>query len=273
MSQDSGPPRMVFAGILVSLSVTAISQTFVTTALPTMVGDLGGFDGLSWIVGGYLLASTVVVPFAGKLADLYGSTRLFQIAIIVFAIGSIIAGRSTTVEMLVAARVLQGLGGGAILTLSFTLVRPVGGARERGRYQGYIASLFTVANVAGPVVGGFFVDHLSWRWLFYTTAAVCLIALLFVRRNMPSDKRTTSAPFDLAGSCLLIVSLVGTMLVCDLGRADVGMGVSGTDRSDRRSSSWRRSPSSSSSDRRPSRSCRSICSGGARCGSPRSSAS
>ena len=125
MSVDTtpaGPPRMVFAGILVSLSVTAISQTFVTTALPTMVGDLGGFDGLSWVVGGYLLASTVVVPFAGKLADLYGTHRLFQMAIIVFAIGSIIAGRSTTVEVLVAARVLQGLGGGAILTLSFTLV-------------------------------------------------------------------------------------------------------------------------------------------------------
>ncbi len=213
----SGPPRMVFAGILVALSVTAISQTFVTTALPTMVGDLGGFDGLSWIVGGYLLASTIVVPFAGKLADLYGTNRLFQLSIVVFAIGSVIAGRATSAEMLVAARVLQGLGGGAILTLSFTLVAVLVVPRERGRYQGYIASLFTAANVAGPLVGGFFVDHLSWRWIFYTTGAVCVVALLFVRRNLPRDVRSTDAPFDLAGSCLLVIALVGVMLIATWG--------------------------------------------------------
>jgi EmrB/QacA subfamily drug resistance transporter len=214
---SSGPPRMVFAGILVALSVTAISQTFVTTALPTMVGDLGGFDGLSWIVGGYLLASTIVVPFAGKLADLYGTNRLFQISIVTFAIGSVIAGRATSAEMLVAARVLQGLGGGAILTLSFTLVALLVVPRERGRYQGYIASLFTAANVAGPLVGGFFVDHLSWRWIFYTTGLVCLAALLFVRRNLPPDVKSTDSPFDLAGSCLLVVALVGVMLIATWG--------------------------------------------------------
>ena len=213
----SGPPRMVFAGILVALSVTAISQTFVTTALPTMVGDLGGFDGLSWIVGGYLLASTIVLPFAGKLADMYGTNRLFQLSIVAFAIGSVIAGRANSAEMLVAARVLQGLGGGAILTLSFTLVALLVVPRERGRYQGYIASLFTAANVAGPLVGGFFVDHLSWRWIFYTTAVVCVIALLFVRRNLPRDVRSTDAPFDLAGSCVLVIALVGVMLIATWG--------------------------------------------------------
>jgi EmrB/QacA subfamily drug resistance transporter len=220
MSPDTArlrPPPMVFAGILVALSVTAISQTFVATALPTMVGDLGGFGGLAWIVGGYLLASTVVVPFAGKLADLYGTNRLFQISIVVFAIGSVAAGRSTNVGLLVAARVLQGLGGGAILTLSFTLVAQLVVPRERGRYQGYIASLFTAANVAGPLVGGFFVDHLSWRWIFYTTAAVCVVALLFVRRNLPRDARSSLAPFDLAGSCLLVTSLVGMMLIASWG--------------------------------------------------------
>jgi EmrB/QacA subfamily drug resistance transporter len=217
VAQPARPPAAVFGGILVALSVAAISQTFVSTALPTMVGDLGGFDGLSWVVSSYMLASTIVVPFAGKLSDLYGTHRLFQWSIVAFAIGSIVCARSTGVELLIVGRVLQGFGSGAILTLSFTLVAQLVAPRERGRYQGYIASLFTVANVAGPLVGGFFVDHLSWRWLFYTTAMVAGVALLVVRISLPRDLKRSSAPLDLWGSGLLVVSLLALMIATTWG--------------------------------------------------------
>ena len=216
------PPAAVFGGILVALSVAAISQTFVSTALPTMVGDLGGFDGLSWIVTSYMLASTIVVPFAGKLADLYGTHRLFQFVIVTFAAGSIVCARSNGVEMLIAGRVLQGFGSGAILTLSFTLVARLVAPRERGRYQGYISAVFTVANVAGPVVGGFFVDHLSWRWLFYATAAIAGAALVVVRVSLPRDLKRSSAPLDLVGSGLLVVSLLALMLATTWGGQRIG---------------------------------------------------
>jgi EmrB/QacA subfamily drug resistance transporter len=216
------PPAAVFGGILVALSVAAISQTFVSTALPSMVGDLGGYDGLSWIVSSYMLASTIVVPFAGKLSDLYGTHRLFQVALVVFAAGSVLCARSGGIELLIAGRVLQGFGSGAILTLSFTLVAQLVSPRERGAYQGYIASLFTVANVAGPVVGGFFVDHLSWRWLFYVTAGIAAVALVVVRASLPRDLKRSSAPLDLLGSALLVVSLIAVMAATTWGGQRIG---------------------------------------------------
>jgi EmrB/QacA subfamily drug resistance transporter len=205
--------RTVFAGILIGLSLAAISQTLVTTALPTMVGDLGGFDQLSWVVSAYLLTSTVVVPFAGKLADLFGTTRLFQLAIAVFAAGSLLAALSTSMISLILARGVQGIGGGAIMTLAFTLVARIVPARERGRYQGYIASLFAITSVMGPLVGGFFVDHLTWRWAFYSNVALSALALVIVRRRLPPDTRTSGGSVDHSGAALLVVTLVSTMLV------------------------------------------------------------
>ena len=179
-----------------------------------MVGELGGFDKLSWVVSAYLLTSAVVVPFAGKLADLYGSSRLFQLAIVVFAVGSLIAGLSNSMVLLIVARGIQGIGGGAIMTLAFTLVAHIVPSRERGRYQGYITSLFAVTSVAGPLVGGFFVDHLTWRWAFYLERRVERGRARRHPPQPPAGHRPGRArALDLLGAALLIVTLVSMMLV------------------------------------------------------------
>ncbi len=210
---DASTVRTIFIGIMIGMALAAISQTLVTTTLPTMVGELGGLDHLSWVVSAYLLTSTVVVPFAGKLADLFGTTRLFQVAIVMFAAGSLLAGLSTSMAMLIAGRSIQGLGGGAIMTLAFTLVGHIVPMRERGRYQGYVASMFAVTSVIGPLLGGFFVDHLSWRWAFYSNVALAGVVLAIIRRNLPPDEKRAARGADLRGGALLVVTLISMMLV------------------------------------------------------------
>ena len=230
---DPAVVRPVFMGVLVGMSLAAISQTFVSTALPTIVGELGGYGGLSWVVSSYLLASAIVVPFAGKLSDRLGASRLFRIAIVVFAIGSLLSGLSPTMLTLIIARGVQGLGGGAIMTAAFTLVAQLVPARERGRYQGRIASLFAVTSVIGPLLGGFFVDHLSWRWAFFTLAAMCVGALAVLRR-LPSDDARAGDGVDYAGAVLLVTGMVSLMLMAEWGgqsyawTSPVVLGLAGT---------------------------------------------
>lgn len=209
----SAAPRAAFIGIAMGMTLGAVSQTLVSTALPTIVGEFGGYDSLAWVVSAYLLTSSIVVPFAGKLADMFGTTRMFRVAILVFAAGSLLAAVSQSMIVLIAARSIQGLGGGAIMTLAFTLVGRLAPARERGRYNGYIASLFALSSVLGPLVGGFFVDHLTWRLAFVTSVGLSLVALVVVQRNLPPDEARTGKRLDARGSLLLVVALATTMLV------------------------------------------------------------
>lgn len=204
--------RPVFVGIALAMSLAAISQTFVSTALPTIVGELGGYGALSWVVSAYLLTSAIVVPFAGKLADNFGATRLFRISIALFAAGSLLCGLSPSMTVLIVARGIQGLGGGAIMTLSFTLIARVVPPRELGRYQSRVAALFAVTSVTGPLVGGFFVDQLSWRWAFFTVTLLCLAVLVLFPR-LPSDRRRTDGRVDAVGAVVLVASIVCLMLV------------------------------------------------------------
>ena len=208
--------RPAFIGVLVGLALAAASQTIVSTALPSIVGELGGYGSLSWVVSAYLLSSAVVMPFAGKLSDLHGAARVFRISIAVFAIGSLLAGASTSMAMLIVARVVQGLGGGSIMTVAFTVIARLVPARERGRYQSKVASVFAVTSVAGPLVGGFFVDQLSWRWAFFTITALCGVALAVVR-NLPADGRRSDKGVDFVGAVLIVVIVVCLMLVAAWG--------------------------------------------------------
>src|ERR671923_1613988 len=176
--------RLTFAGLLLAMLLASLDQTIVATALPTIVRDLGGIDQLSWVVTAYLLSATVTIPLWGRVSDLYGRKRLFQAAIVVFLLGSALSGASQSLGELIAFRALQGLGAGGLMTLAMAIVADIISPRERGRYQGYIQMVFVLASVAGPLLGGLFADHASWRWVFYVNLPVGAAALAFVTYSL-----------------------------------------------------------------------------------------
>jgi len=182
--------NLIFGALLLVLFIASLDQTIVSTALPTIVGDLGGLQHLSWVVTSYLLASTVVGPLYGKLGDLYGRKRLLQVALVIFLAGSALCGLAQTMPQLIAFRAVQGLGGGGLLVLAMAVVGDLVSPRERGRYQGLFGAVFGVSVVAGPLLGGFFVDNLSWRWIFYINLPLGLVALAVISSAFTSKQTT-----------------------------------------------------------------------------------
>src|SRR3984885_1819976 len=167
---------IIFSGLMLGMLLAALDQTIVATALPTIVGDLHGLDHLSWVVTAYLLTTTLSTPLYGKISDLYGRKKIFQIAIVIFLIGSALSGLARNMDQLIAFRALQGLGGGGLMALAMAIVGDIVSPRERGRYQGYFGGVFAFASIGGPLAGGFFVDHLTWRWIFYINIPVGILA-------------------------------------------------------------------------------------------------
>lgn len=208
----------VLTGLMLGMLVAALSQTIVATALPTIVGDLGGQQQLAWVVTASLLAATASTPIWGKLSDIYGRKIMFQSAIVIFLLASFAAGFSQNIGQLIGTRVFQGIGAGGLMALSQAIIGDIVPPRERGRYQGYLGGVFGLATVAGPLIGGFLVDHLSWRWTFWVGIPIGIAALVIIERVMkfPFPRRNHAvdwlgAFFIVAGvSCLLLeVSLGG----------------------------------------------------------------
>ena len=195
--------RTIFAALMLGMFLAALDQTIVSTALPTIVGDLGGLNHLSWVVTAYLLASTVSTPLYGKLGDMYGRKPVFQAAIVIFLVGSVLAGLSQTMIQLIGFRALQGAGAGGLIVGAQAIIGDIVPPRERGRYMGLIGSVFGVASVAGPLLGGFFVDNLSWRWVFYVNLPVGALALVIVATRLHLPSRRTSHRIDYLGALLL----------------------------------------------------------------------
>src|SRR3954467_14183449 len=208
---------LTFSGLLLAMLLASLDQTIVSTALPTIVGELGGIDQLSWVVTAYMLAATVTIPLWGRVSDLYGRKRLFQAAIVVFLAGSALSGAAQSLGELVAFRALQGLGAGGLMTLAMAIVADIVSPRERGRYQGYIQMVFVLASVAGPLLGGLFSDHLSWRWVFYVNLPIGVVTLTVVSATLDNAVPGGRPRIDWSGATLLAAALTAVLLLTTWG--------------------------------------------------------
>ena len=218
------PLWTIFAALLLGMFLAALDQTIVSTALPTIVGDLGGLNHLSWVVTSYLLASTISTPLYGKLGDMVGRKPVFLAAILIFLAGSMLAGLSQTMDQLIGFRALQGIGAGGLMVGAQAIIADIVPPRERGRYMGLIGSVFAVASVAGPLLGGFLVDNLSWRWVFYVNLPVGALAVLIVVTRLHLHTPTVRHRLDVVGAALLSGGVAALIIVTTWGGNEYAWG-------------------------------------------------
>lgn len=203
----------VFSGLMAGLSLASLDGTAVNTAIATMVADLGGLSSYAWVGTAYLLTSTISNALFGKLSDLYGRKLMFQVAIITFIVGSVGCGIAQSMSFLVMSRGVQGIGGGGLMSMAFVIIADTVPPRERGRYVGLITSVFAVGSVVGPLVGGFFVEQLSWRWIFFINIPIGIVALIITSAALRIPFHRTDRKVDYVGAALLTTSVTCLILM------------------------------------------------------------
>ncbi|CAM3145244.1 MDR family MFS transporter [Stackebrandtia soli] len=208
---------VVLPGLMLAILLAMLDNTIIGTAMPTIVGEFGGYGHMSWVVTAYILAATVTTPLYGKLGDLYGRKRLFMFAIGVFLIGSVASGAAQSMEQLIAFRGLQGLGAGGLMVGAMAIIGDLVPPRERGRYQGFMAAVMMLATIGGPLIGGFLTDQLNWRWAFYINIPLGLVALIVIGVTLKLPRHQIKVRIDYAGIALLSIAAAGLVLVTTWG--------------------------------------------------------
>lgn len=215
----------VFAGLMLAMFVSSLDQTIVSTALPTIVGELGGVDHMLWVTTAYVLASTCMMPIYGKLGDLIGRKPLFIAALALFTVGSLICGIGDSMFTLIAGRAVQGLGGGGLMILSQAIIADVVPVRQRGKYMGVMGAVFAVSMIVGPLLGGWFTEVAGWRYIFWFNVPIAIVAIALAAAFLPKAKRSAqSFKLDILGTALLIGGTVCLVLFTTVGGGSAGWG-------------------------------------------------
>jgi EmrB/QacA subfamily drug resistance transporter len=210
--------KILLIGLFLALFFSSLDQTIVGTAMPRIIGELGGLSIMTWVTIAYMLTSTTIVPIAGKLADIYGRRMIYVAGLVIFMIGSSLCGTSTTMLQLIMYRAIQGIGGGIMMPLAMTIVGDIFSPEERGKWQGYMGALFGLASVVGPTIGGWIVDYSSWQWVFYINLPIGILATATIYIGLRGEKiLTDQVIIDYAGALSLIFGTVGLLLALNLG--------------------------------------------------------
>lgn len=211
---------VIISALMLAMLLSALDQTIVSTALPRIASDLHGLSKYSWVATAYLLTSAVSTPLYGKVSDMFGRKKIFQIAIVIFLVGSVLCGAAQSMNELIVFRGLQGIGAGGLMTLVFAIIGDIVPPRQRGRYQGYFGAVFAISSVIGPLLGGLFTDRLSWRWVFYINLPLGILALAAIAARLHLPVKRSPHKVDYAGAGLLAISVVSLLLATVWGGID-----------------------------------------------------